>query len=65
MVFFVPGGVELAVILLVFLLLFAPAILAIVAGLYLYRQRTDRIEELEAEIEELRKRVEGDSHRES
>lgn len=58
MILFVPGGVELVVIVLVFLLLFAPAILAVLVGLYLYRQRTDRIEELEAEIEELRKRVE-------
>ena len=58
MILFVPGGVELVVIVLVFLLLFAPAILAVLIGLYLYRQRTDRIEELEAEIEELRKRVE-------
>ena len=58
MILFVPGGVELVVIVLVFLLLFAPAILAVLIGLYLYRQRTDRIEELEAEIEEIRKRVE-------
>lgn len=53
----VPGGVELVVIVLVFLLLFAPAILAVLVGVHLYRQRTTRIEELEAEIEELRERV--------
>lgn len=55
----VPGGLELAVVMLVFLLLFAPAVLAALAGLYLYRQRTARIEALEAEIEALRERVEG------
>lgn len=54
----VPGGLELAVVMLVFVLLFAPAILALLAGLYLYRERTARIEELEAEIEALRERVE-------
>lgn len=54
----VPGGLELAVVMLVFVLLFAPAILALVGGLYLYRERTSRIEELEAEIEALRERVE-------
>lgn len=53
----IPGGIELAVIFLVFLLLFAPAILAIGVGLRLYRKRTDRLTELEREVEELRERV--------
>lgn len=53
----VLGGVELVVVVLVFLLLFAPAILAVLVGVHLYRERTGRIEELEAEIEALREQI--------
>lgn len=54
----IPGGIELAVVFLIALLLFGPVILAVVVGLRLYGRRSGRIAELETEIEELRDRVE-------
>ncbi|MDL5361913.1 hypothetical protein [Halalkalicoccus sp. NIPERK01] len=55
----IPGGIELAVILLVTLVvLFGPVVLAVIAGLRLYNRRSSRLGELEAEVEELRERVE-------
>lgn len=49
----VPGGLELAVILLVTLVvLFGPVVLAVIGGLRLYNQRSSRLRELESEVEE-------------
>lgn len=53
----IPGGIELAVVLLIALLLFGPVILAVLVGLHLYNRRSSRIAELEAEVEELRERA--------
>lgn len=54
----IPGGIELAVVFLIALLLFGPVILAVLVGLRLYGRRSSRIAELEAEVEELREKVE-------
>lgn len=49
----VPGGVELLVILLIFLVLVGVPVALVLAVLYFLRRRS-RVEELEAEVEELR-----------
>jgi hypothetical protein len=49
----IPGGVELLVILLIFLILVGVPAVLILGVLYFLRRR-GRVEELEAEVEELR-----------
>jgi len=48
-----PGGVELLVILLIFLILVGVPVVLILGVLYFLRRR-GRVKELEAEVEELR-----------
>ena len=64
----IPGGLELLVILVIFVLLFGiPLTILLVLG-YRWTERAgesaiseDRLEELEAEVDELRTRLEDDS----
>ncbi|MFB6069772.1 MAG: preprotein translocase subunit TatA [Halanaeroarchaeum sp.] len=63
----VPGGMELAVILLIFVLLFGvPLTLLLVLGYRFTARKADereteeRIDELESEVETLRNRLEDD-----
>lgn len=61
----VPGGVEVAIILFVSLLLFSPVVA--LAYLVLFRPdreddaTADRVDELEAEVAELRERLESET----
>ena len=61
----IPGAIELAVILLIFLILLVP-IVVLVLGIRWYRGRSDtddateeRIDELEAEVAELKSELEA------
>lgn len=65
----IPGGMELAVILLVFLLFAAPIGLVLLGVAYLLQRRgrsnelDERISELEAQVESLRETVENGQDR--
>lgn len=54
----IPGGIEFAVILLMLVMFLAPFVLAIAAYRRFFESDSERLDELEADIEELRERVE-------
>ncbi|KYH27707.1 hypothetical protein HAPAU_03750 [Halalkalicoccus paucihalophilus] len=54
----VPGGIEFAVILLIIVVFLAPFFLVIAAYRRFFESDSERLDELEAEVEELRERVE-------
>jgi Tfp pilus assembly protein PilO len=54
----VPGGIEFAVILLIIVVFLTPFFLTIAAYRRFFESDSEHLDELEAEVEELRERVE-------